>query len=217
MCMYIAWIYALQKALRQEPPSLVMAKEGSGFIPIKVPQAAKLPHKISPLSTLYFDAVLKKTKEGFGIVIKSTQGCILVDEASHTMDVLSVIPESVETVKVGDRLVKINDQDVNDWTISSIIELIGDERIPVEETARFTFCRKHQLTVRPKPDRLSSERDHTSPSSARSPMSSPLVTPREVSVYFIYTCILFGLWNCDTYLTTRQSLVPMNYLHSIIF
>ncbi|CAN0421897.1 unnamed protein product, partial [Ectocarpus fasciculatus] len=105
--------------------------------------------------SLNFEAVLHKTPgSGFGLVIESTGGGIQVKERGEGVSILSIMPESVGTVQVGDRLLKINDQDVHDWSISSIVDLIGDENMPVSSSARFSFTRKnHSVPIRPRAER----------------------------------------------------------------
>ena len=138
---------------------------------------------------LNFEIVLEKTENGFGIVIESSSQGVLVKDRSPTITVLSIIPESIGQIQVGDKLLKIDDQDVHNWTISSILEFIGENRFPIHSSARFSFGRKnHCMAIRPLAIRSVYDRLYGSPnswsprSSGRQDSfgSSPNTTPREV-------------------------------------
>ena len=159
---------------------MINMDEETAFKPVREDSPKSV--KFSLCTSLNFEAVLLKTpKCGFGLVIESTSAVVTVKERREGVSVLSIMPESVGSVQVGDRLLKINDQDVHDWSISSIVELIGDERMPVSSTARFSFTRRnHSVPIRPRAERgFSPAPSPSSRNSDRSPSDSNN-TPREV-------------------------------------
>jgi hypothetical protein len=177
-----AWMYVLQTALKNTAQAGIVTDTGTAFVPVKI--ASSATGKKSSQLNLNIEVVLEKTENGFGIVIESTPRGILVKDRNPTISMLSIIPQSAGQVQVGDRLLKIDDQDVHDWTISSIIEHIGNDRIPVKRSARFAFARKHHcMAIRPLAERAHSEHSLGSPRTPRSGCSSPGLpaTPREVS------------------------------------
>ncbi|CAN0421922.1 unnamed protein product, partial [Ectocarpus fasciculatus] len=114
--------------------------DGDLFPPTQEISPANSRKSLHSPTHILFEVVLEKTPDsGFGLVIESTGGGILVKERGEGVSVLSIMPESVGTVQAGDRLLKINDQDVSVLSISSIVEMIGDENMPVSSTASFSL------------------------------------------------------------------------------
>jgi hypothetical protein len=184
------WICALGRAVKQVSPLSLELDLNPLALSQKMESCEHInnlpvPPIYSPLQSpkklLNFEVVLMKMPEtGFGIVIGSTTTGIVIKSKNTGLNMLSIIPENITTLQVGDHLLKINDEDVHEWSIAAIIEYIGNERIPVSGKARFSFSRTIS-TVGPNfwlyPDKYSS---FTSRGFSRSFDSPRGATPREV-------------------------------------
>ena len=129
-----------------------------------------------------FKAILQRNADsGFGIVIAQKSEKVFVKKVKPSVLIKSIHPEDFETVKCGDHVLKINDQDVHDWTVADIIEYMNGENMKASATAQILFSRALPL-MRPLNLHVSPLEALPSPRTVKSrshSMSLP-ETPREV-------------------------------------
>ncbi len=153
-----------------------------------------------------FEAVIQKGVKGIGfgmvVVEDPKKGYIYIKEVLPTMRLQQLDEEAGRELRKGDKLIKVENDDVSEWPLTRVAQRLNDYRCPVNLPVRLTFTRRYVPVTDFEDDFF--ERDEPPKSTAPfSQNSSPVVSLCSFPCYplYLFYCIVMSLYFFFSFLT----------------